>query len=269
MPKTETMNDDEIINYFAFLEKLTTELEASYHSLEDLEHRFIHVPCPTSSSIPIYQDEISKLLHANRVSMPDGLSYIATQYPLENQHDLFWSLCWEEVDLIVDLTAKGEVDPVYYSNFIGEEYETKNFHLKCEEIHEIDHEIFFYTFILTEKESGKVKNIHRIHYQAFMDFMGTSLEKLSRLIQLITQSSSENPTLIHCRAGVGRTGTLITAMTMKHLIETKRIDAGNLLEELSQIIIQGRKQRGPLFVESPAQFKTLIELTGKVFRNGE
>ncbi|MFT4553550.1 MAG: protein tyrosine phosphatase [Chlamydiales bacterium] len=260
MPKMETMNDDEIINYFALLAKTTFELEIIYHTSEDLEHRFARVPCPCSTSIPISSDEGIRFLHANRVSMPDGLTYIATQYPLENQHDLFWDLCWEECNLIVDLTAKGEVDPVYYSDFVGGKYETKKYLLECKEIQEIDQEIFFYTFLLSQKESGATKPVQRIHYQAFMDYMGTSLGKLSKLIQLIAQFSSESPSLIHCQAGVGRTGTLITAMTMKHLIERKLVDAENLLEKLCEIIIEGRKQRGPLFVESPAQFKTLIEL---------
>ena len=62
---------------------------------------------------------------------------------------------------------------------------------------------------------------------------------------------------------------MITAMTMKHLIEKKTVDEDNFLEKLSEIIIEGRRQRGPLFVESPAQFKTLIELMGKVFTSGK
>jgi len=68
----------------------------------------------------------------------------------------------------------------------------------------------------------------------------------------------------HCRAGVGRTGTVISGLVInelskgkidKHFFESEQYT----LNKLKDIVLTGRKARGPLFVQNASQFQLLAE----------
>jgi protein tyrosine phosphatase len=70
--------------------------------------------------------------------------------------------------------------------------------------------------------------------------------------------SKELPLWIHCRAGIGRTGTLITAFILKEKIESEEIRKENLGLFLVELIFALRKERSQFFVETFDQFALLL-----------
>jgi protein tyrosine phosphatase len=113
--------------------------------------------------------------------------------------------------------------------------------------------------ILTDVEPDFQFDIARLHYEGWNDFEGISEDDLDKLIAVIMnyQKDSSQPVIVHCRAGVGRSGTLIVACALMHLMKQKKVDSSNLMEHLYRLILEGRKQRGPNFVQQPLQFEAL------------
>ncbi len=66
--------------------------------------------------------------------------------------------------------------------------------------------------------------------------------------------------MLHCSAGVGRTGTVSTAVAVLKGIKEGEITKENYLKVIDNIILKGRSDRGPLFVQKVEQYKLIIEL---------
>jgi protein tyrosine phosphatase len=67
----------------------------------------------------------------------------------------------------------------------------------------------------------------------------------------------KQPLWIHCFMGVGRTGTLITALILKE--KRRELTQENLQETLVNIIISCRKERAAEFVQTPVQAELLYQ----------
>ena len=69
----------------------------------------------------------------------------------------------------------------------------------------------------------------------------------------------EGETLIHCRAGLGRSGTLAVIKQLLIRQEQGILTKSNCIEVLAKLILEGRKQRqDSRFVTTTAQFETLL-----------
>lgn len=89
--------------------------------------------------------------------------------------------------------------------------------------------------------------------------MPDPLIALADKIEAVSEGSNA-PVLIHCRAGVGRTGTLISFIVARKLI-VNELDQGNgpvtiamIARTLLNVVAQGRLGRGPQFVQTWEQF---------------
>lgn len=79
------------------------------------------------------------------------------------------------------------------------------------------------------------------------------------------QEPDEATLLVHCYAGIGRTGTFITALLLKYLIENSSLGDNEhpsewLEKNLVDIVLKMREERSPRFVQTKEQFKLLLEL---------
>lgn len=102
--------------------------------------------------------------------------------------------------------------------------------------------------------------VQRWHYNTWTDMESPALvEEFAEMVNTIDQEFSRLDTLVHCVAGIGRTGTLITGLILKQQIVEGKIQAGNLASSLEEIILDLRIQRGSDFVATISQFNFLIE----------
>ncbi len=216
-------------------------------SAGDLNHRFPDIHCPRKTAVAI----AGHYLHANTVG--EGItqrSFVASQAPLVEDYEIFWKAIFEGTPTIFDLTTikdqTGGGVTKYYPDKLNETMKCGSMSVKLIEISGRT-----YTYQIENTETGVVKNIKRCHYADWKDFSVVSLPALHALVQEV-ETLSPNPKdllWIHCRAGVGRTGSLITALVLREKIERGEINKENLDGSLVDIIVELRKQRGSAFVQ--------------------
>lgn len=233
---------------FETLKEETAQLTFNY--TDEVVGRFTDVKCPSETAVKAGD----KGFHGNWVRMPDGYSYIATQAPVYLDFGTFWQTAFENNGIIVDLTTpRDRIESYCPSSGV-------DFFGKCMITHtgteEIDEHFKLYTYSVTI--NGQEREVQRLHFDAWKDYNGTGLESLNKLVEIIDGKMESGKTpIVHCRAGIGRTGTLISVLTLRNLQKQGRITDKNVNETVKNVILTGRKCRGPAFVQSKSQFETV------------
>jgi protein tyrosine phosphatase len=99
------------------------------------------------------------------------------------------------------------------------------------------------------------KEIVRYHFYGWPERGVITSDELDRLLNNM-EPFYPNPSdliWVHCFAGVGRTGVVITAFTLKEKIKKGFVNRENLDTALEEMILEFRKQRGACFVQTREQ----------------
>jgi protein tyrosine phosphatase len=256
-----------ITDLWPHLEKKTqAELQRlEFLSIDVPKHRFFDIRCPRKTALAIS----GRYLHANKVG--EGVaerSFVASQAPLLEDYETFWKAILEHNPTIFDLTTiQDQIDggvTKYYPERLNQTIRCGSMLVKLVKVSDRTH-----TYQMENIQTRVVKNIKRFHYADWKDLGAVSLPALHLLVQEV-ETLSPNPKdllWIHCRAGVGRTGTLITALVLKEKIKSGEIHIGNLDASLVDIIVELRKQRGPVFVQQIGQLDLLRQYADSLLKN--
>ncbi|XP_070686515.1 receptor-type tyrosine-protein phosphatase beta-like [Pempheris klunzingeri] len=144
--------------------------------------------------------------------------YVATQGPLPGTKDDFWKMVWEQnvhnIVMVTQCVEKGRVkcdhywpfdqDPLYYGDLIVQmlsesvlpEWTIREFN------------------ICSEEQLSFTRLVRQFHYTVWPDHgvpeTTQSLIQFVRTVRdYVNRSPGSGPTVVHCSAGVGRTGTFI------------------------------------------------------------
>lgn len=203
-------------------------------------------------------------VHANNVTMKDHCNYVIAQHPGREYAAEFWEMCLQNnVNIVIDLTQKKEVrtDPYYpitkgivdfYDLFYNKvQVTTTDQPLVLE-----DYTLYKLTVV---NSNNVIKDFIRIYYHEWPDFNIIDIKKALNLISdvdaLVADQSEK--ICVHCRGGVGRSGTFIALRTLKNLIASGDIHPDNFEDKLVEIVEDLRIQRGPLAVMTEGQFTML------------
>lgn len=107
------------------------------------------------------------------------------------------------------------------------------------------------------------------HYHSWSDGRIIDLEKLDALVMKVIEAKKANESpIIHCLAGKGRTGTLITAVILKEEIagqNTLGITKDNYKYKICQLVVDLRNNGGgSLFVSNRNQLELLFKYAEKL-----
>ncbi|TIB40418.1 hypothetical protein E3P86_00693 [Wallemia ichthyophaga] len=202
-----------------------------------------------SDKTPIIREARKDLMHHTK-------RYIATQGPMESTLKDFWQVCWEQdVALIVMLTKQreGGLDKCcrYWANRVLDEIEIqvlttegdegnesgeKNTSSKqsfigrqssTEDANKEKYETTYVkrTIMLKNRELRQEKIITQYQYLGWPDFDTPTLP--DALLPMIADvnglyDSHRGPIVVHCSAGVGRTGSYVALDTMLDLLRDER-----------------------------------------------
>ncbi|XP_002933047.2 receptor-type tyrosine-protein phosphatase V isoform X1 [Xenopus tropicalis] len=160
----------------------------------------------------------SGYINANYIpGFGDGKEYIATQAPLPATFVDFWRMIWEQrVRIIVMLTVCEEQGKVLCDQYWPAD--TVSYGLiavhKVSELHSKDWTIRHFTIQKINNADTSARSIYQLHYTTWPDrgvpinpvSLVTFVEFVREHVQAVKDSG---PTVLHCSAGVGRTGTFI------------------------------------------------------------
>ena len=196
------------------------------------------------SDVLPYSDTIVKVssgeyINANWVSGPsEDQDFVATQGPLECTRNSFWKIVWEhKIELIIMMTDIKEGGKVKCDQYFPEEdpISTGDF-----EIAQLDYREEFPTLFVRELEISmgeETRNVTHMQSIAWPDHGTPEIEEEFESIKYLLEAimRAEKPVLVHCSAGVGRTGTLIA---LYHMIKVTQA-----LKRNSRISVFGTVRR--------------------------
>lgn len=238
--------------------------------------RWSGITSPAKTHVPpIDVSGSSQHLHANYVNMEDGSKYIAIQYPSAKENDAFAQLVNSEASLIVDLTGPHDkakdvglkfIERRYFPKTAGKTRQFKNLSVTCTEALDLG-KISVYTYTIKDKHGNLTKTIQRVHYKQWPDHGTIPASDMAELVAIVDKLSANKAgsVMVHCRAGVGRTGTFITSRTLMHLKDAGHLSPKEYQDKTHQVILSGRAQRGPSFVQTAVQLKGIYQLGNALF----
>ncbi|XP_069132606.1 tyrosine-protein phosphatase 10D-like isoform X1 [Argopecten irradians] len=205
--------------------------------------------------LPLDEEEGSDYINANYIPGHNSKrEYIATQGPLVCTKDDFWRMIWEQnVSVIVMLTQLVERGRRKCDQYWPEEVSEPVFFGDL--IVRIDSESTLpdYVIRVISMQLGDIeRRVKHLLYLAWPD-MGTPTTSNSMLKFVESCRKHKNPALrgpivVHCSAGVGRTGTYIA---VDHLIQ--RLNAGKQEVDIFNMVLGMRNER-PNMVQTEDQY---------------
>ncbi|WP_419534252.1 tyrosine-protein phosphatase [Endozoicomonas sp.] len=231
-----------------------------------------NVPLPKKTALKIDGSYIP----ANKITLHNA-NYIAIQAPQTGYGGDIWkSAIDSSSSIICDLTGDndkagfrkgGPIDKYYPTN----ENREINFNNGVKVIFKGQAQGNGYTKTRYEvtDPSGKTRMLRRYNYTEWPDH-GVPSEKSGKdsLLQYIKalNTHQKSPdytgnTMVHCTAGVGRTGTLIVLNEMYQDIQSGKYKNQTEVDKaVFEAIQQGRKDRGPAFVQSDSQIEFIMDI---------
>ncbi|XP_026084293.1 tyrosine-protein phosphatase non-receptor type 3-like isoform X1 [Carassius auratus] len=215
----------------------------------------------------VLQEEGDDYINASHVkNEPAGcvLRYIAAQGPLPHTCTQFWRSVWEQnisvIGMLTTLTERGRTKCHQYWPHPPEVRDYGILQVCC---HSEECNLAYVTreLTLTNTQSGKHRAITHLQYVAWPDHgVPEDSSDFLDFVQSVRSMREESvPLMVHCSAGIGRTGVLITMETAMTLMEKEKP-----VYPL-EIITTMREQRAML-VQTSCQFTFVCEAILRVYR---
>ncbi|XP_064611900.1 receptor-type tyrosine-protein phosphatase F-like [Liolophura sinensis] len=274
----EGMHHDSKLTFsqeYLWLKTLSPKLPVTAASLEDnrVKNRYTDI-LPFDDTrvklLPVEDDEASDYINANYIpGYHSQREYIAAQGPLNATLEDFWRMVWEQdVSIIVMLTKlqeKGQdkcvkywpdesdgvqqygevvVEPASYSNL--NTYDLREFSISVGSIR---------------------RKLKHFHYLMWPDFGVSDSEDMVNFLQDVRSHVRPNmsgPLLIHCSAGVGRTGSFIAVDQIREKLYDLSGES-DITIDIYEIVLTMRNHR-PRMVQTEAQYVFIHDAVCEVVR---
>ncbi|KAL3284194.1 hypothetical protein HHI36_018358 [Cryptolaemus montrouzieri] len=207
-------------------------------------------------SIDYINANLVKLDKANR-------KYILTQGPLQSTVSHFWLMVWEQESKAILMLNKlienkQEKCYQYWPSDIGPNHalQMTDVNLSVEYVEQQDYSYYLTRLLrLTDLENDTSRDILQFHYTTWPDFGVPSspiafLQFLHKVRNEGVLEADVGPAIVHCSAGIGRSGTFCLVDSCLVLIEKFGLDS----VDVKEILLDMRKYRMGL-IQTPEQLR--------------
>ncbi|XP_056157054.1 tyrosine-protein phosphatase non-receptor type 4-like [Lampris incognitus] len=210
-------------------------------------------------------------INANYINIPlPGTvnRYIACQGPLPGTCADFWQMTWEQgCPLLVMLTTqveRGRVKCHQYWPHLAGSATYSGYQVSCAS-EEGNSAFVVREMTVTHLESHRSRPVTQLQYLAWPDHGvpedSTDFLALVGLVRNKRQSGEDKPVVVHCSAGIGRTGVLITMETALCLMECSQ-------PVYPLDIVKTMREQRAMMIQTPSQYRFVCEAILKVHEEG-
>lgn len=239
------------------------DLELAIPTKYGPNNRFVDILAAIGTIVHVTIRGLDLMAHANHISMPKLTPrYIVGQSTVNGEESRFWKAVFENSDEIIDFTTLNDDLTFFQRPYINYPDKSANFapiEVTLEKVEVISGDISYtkYTYHLKNADTNEEKVVTRYHYSSWIDHGTVTPEILDKLLTTFPPKESEQ--FVHCRAGVGRSGTFVVASFLKESIEKGIITKDNFTDSLEKLVLDTRTQRNAAVVQTEAQFRLLYD----------
>uniref|UniRef100_A0A674DHR3 protein-tyrosine-phosphatase n=1 Tax=Salmo trutta TaxID=8032 RepID=A0A674DHR3_SALTR len=223
---------------------------------------------PYDVSRVVLQDQ-EDYINASHITVRSGvcLRYIAAQGPLPQTCTHFWQSVWEQhthtIIMLTTLTERGRTKCHQYWPHPPEVRDYGYLRVSC---HSEECNLAYVTrqFTLTHAQLGEERSVTHLQYVAWPDH-GVPDDPSDFLLFITSvreRRTGDTPLMVHCSAGIGRTGVLITMETALSLLESGR-------PVFPLDIIRMLRDQRAMMIQTTCQFRFMCEAILRVYRERE
>ncbi|XP_078576215.1 tyrosine-protein phosphatase non-receptor type 13-like isoform X2 [Branchiostoma floridae x Branchiostoma japonicum] len=246
--------DEPVEEYKALRQvKATDNCEVAKQLKNRDKNRFRNVLPYDATRVQLGED--GDYINASHVRIPvgsDTFHYIASQGPLPVTAGSFWQMVWEQrAEVIAMVTLDMEGGKVKCHRYWPDSSETPLTFWNKYEVSLVSSQALedfnIRTFSLRDMETSEVRSVTHLNFTTWPDHGVLKFaDPLLRYTRVIRRFHQSGPILVHCSAGIGRTGVLILVDAVIGLVERDQpFDVQNLVEimrEQRQGMVQTKEQ---------------------------
>uniref|UniRef100_A0A0N5BV26 Protein-tyrosine phosphatase n=1 Tax=Strongyloides papillosus TaxID=174720 RepID=A0A0N5BV26_STREA len=230
------------------------DLELFFNFVNMSRNRYRDIILKDTTRI-ILEDEENDYIHANYVSTPSNSKrFICCQAPLEQTTEHFWKMVLQEgseyIFMLCHIVEDGlqKCHP-YYPDEVGGKLVVNKLTIENSELEEHPAEHGLKVSVLKIYEDGVLKKTVK-HWQ-YVSWPDRKVPLLSETIfyALDNMRVSDKPIIVHCSAGIGRTGTVVF---LENLLE--KINNGDIMKETPANVLEGIRKQRVMSVQTPMQY---------------
>ncbi|XP_060081340.1 receptor-type tyrosine-protein phosphatase kappa-like [Ylistrum balloti] len=196
----------------------------------------------------------SDYINANYIdSVEERQVYVATQGPIRSSTDDFWRMIWilnsGKIVMLTNLVEGIKVKCVKYWPDEGDPMTTKTFDITLQRERDYASHVVR-NITLIERKSKEKREIQQFHFTTWPDHGTPNTLELVLFHRRVKLQRTDLPgqMVIHCSAGIGRTGTFIALdalldfgkkydrIDIRHFVDTMRKDRMNMVQTVEQYI---------------------------------
>ena len=278
---------DKGINYnnreseFQYLKNLIDYNEKYVNRLLDDDDtcRYTNIRCYKDNYVKISTPH--EAINASWIHFPLENSFISAQAPLYNTIDDFWTMCFDyDINIVImlcNLEENGKEKCVeYWEN-------TKTDILSSDASVLTNYEINYTTEIINDditirninilnKETQVEKKIKQIHYGSWPDHESLDIQSVYGnilfIFNLVDKEIGKNPVVVHCSAGVGRTGTFIALYNLyRDILNQIHDDKNNKIIINFMNLVRKMKELRMHLVEREDQYGLIYDFVKKLLKD--
>ncbi|XP_071123327.1 receptor-type tyrosine-protein phosphatase epsilon-like [Mytilus edulis] len=235
-----------------------------------LKNRFLTTWPYDHSRVVLEGDTKHDYINASYIaSYYNEKAYIASQGPKRNSVRDFWHMIWQEqVGKIVMVTQleenKRKKCEQYWPHAVNKSMVIENYRLTLK--NETHHTVYVYRLIAVyDKTTQRERNIHHFHFIQWPDQGVPDSINLVNFYRKVVreqhdqcgQHDQSGPMVVHCSAGVGRTGTLIAVDALYE--HGKKVGSVDVMEYV-QMMKKDRMNMIQTHEQYEVVFEALLEL---------